>query len=138
VSPFRRHKDEQLGAWRLAAQAELARLRSLTASQMAAEVMSRGFGEGEVTDDSASHTQVSIAVLLCPDPPLVPKGDDRQLMERFGPLASEALQELENASLIHQSQGKTSDLMFYATTSRGRTAISRGEVATILAAKSTS
>jgi hypothetical protein len=105
---------------------------------MAAEVMSRAFGDGEVANDSAGHTQVSIAVLLCPDPPMVPKGDDRQLMEQFGPLASEALQELENASLIHHSQGKTSDLMFYAPTSRGRTVLSRGEVSTILAAKSTS
>jgi hypothetical protein len=67
VSPFRRNKEEQLRAWRLAAQTELARLQSLIVSQIAAEVMSRGFGEGESGGNKTSHTQVSIAVLLCPD-----------------------------------------------------------------------
>jgi hypothetical protein len=99
--------------------------------------MSRGFGDAESAGDNASHTQVSIAVLLCPDPPMVPKGEDRQLMEQFGPLASGALQELEHASLVGQRQGKTSDLMFYAPTGRGQAALGRGEVNTILAARST-
>jgi hypothetical protein len=137
VSPFRRNKEEQLREWRSAAQTELARLQSLTVSQLAAEVMSRGFGEAESAGESSSHTQVSIAVLLCPDPPMVLKGDDRQLMERFGPLASESLQELEHASLVGQRQGKTSDLMFYTPTSSGLAALGRGEVDTILAARST-
>ena len=75
--------------------------------------------------------------MLCPDPPTVPKGEDRQLMERFGPLASDGLQALEHASLVHQSQGKTSELMFYTPTSRGLAALDHGEVDTILAANST-
>jgi hypothetical protein len=109
----------------------------LTVSQLAAEVMSRAFGGAEPAGSDASQTQVSIAVLLCPDPPVVPEGEDSQLMERFGPLASESLQELEHASLIRQSQGKTSDLLFYTPTSRGRAALDGGEVATILAATNT-
>jgi hypothetical protein len=137
VFPFRRNKGEQLQEWRLAAQTELARLQSLAVSQLAAEVMSRGFGEAESAGDNSSHTQVSIAVLLCPDPPMVAKGEDRQLMERFGPLASESLQELEHAALVGQRQGKTSDLMFYSPTSSGLAALGRGEVDTILAARST-
>jgi len=99
--------------------------------------MSRGFGEAESEGNNTSHTQVSIAVLLCPDPPMVLKGEDRQLMERFGPLASEGLQELEHASLVRQSQGKTSDLTFYTPTSRGLAALGRGKVDTIVAARST-
>jgi hypothetical protein len=85
--------------------------------------MSRGFGEAESAGNNTSHTQVSIAVLLCPDPAVLPKGEDRQLMERFAPFASESLQELEHASLVRQSQGQTSDLMFYTPTSRGLAAL---------------
>jgi hypothetical protein len=68
---------------------------------------------------------------------MVPMGEDRQLMERFGPLASESLQELEHASLLSQRQGTTSDLTFYTPTSSGLAALGRGEVDTILAARST-
>jgi hypothetical protein len=58
-------------------------------------------------------------------------------MERFGPLASQALQELEHCSLIHQSQGKTSDLMFYTLTGRGLAALGSGEVDKILGVSAT-
>jgi hypothetical protein len=137
VSPFGRDKREELRAWRLAALAELARLQSLTVSQLATEVASRAFGEAASADSNVGHTRVDIAVLLCPDPPRVPKGEDLELMERFGPLASQALQELEHCSLIHQSQGKTSDLMFYALTGRGLAALGSGEVDKILRANAT-
>ena len=119
-------------AWRLTAQTELSRLQSLTVAQLAAEVMLRGFGEGDAAGDPTGQTQVSIAVLLCPDPPVVPKGADRELMEQFGPLASEGLGALESALLVRQNQGQTSDLIFYAPTSLGFAALGDGEVEAIL------
>jgi hypothetical protein len=137
MAPFGWHNEAKQGAWRLAAQTEVARLDSLSVAPLATEVMGRAFGAAEPAGEAPGQTQVSLAVLLCPDPPMVPKGEDRQLMERFGPLASSSLQELEHASLISQSQGKTSNLIFYTPTSRGVAALERGEVATILAATST-
>lgn len=130
-----RHK-EQLQAWRLTAQTELGRLQSLTVPQLGAEIMLRGFGERDAADPTG-QTQVSIAVLLCPDPPVVPKGADRELMEEFGPLASEGLGALESALLLRQSQGKTSDLIFYSPTERGTDALGAGEVESVLEQAST-
>lgn len=132
-------KSDQLAAWRVDAQSELARLQSLTPVQVATEVMSRGFSESQRPGDRRHldqrllATNSSIANMLAPDPPTVLKGDDLALLEQFSDFADESLQALEHASLILQKQSSSGDGTFYTSTRSGQAALEAGQVEAILA-----
>jgi hypothetical protein len=146
------HKDEEKQAqndrWRLALQAEFDRLGSLPLPELAAEVMTKGFGpDGPGADDedvtvgeaniNAGPTADQIAgEFVAPRGftfPL-PSDEDLKLRERIVRLVAEGLQELEHASLVRAQTHTSMGYLDYATTRRGRAALERGEVQGILAA----
>jgi hypothetical protein len=126
-------EPEEIETWQIRAEAELTRLRSLTAAQLGAEVMRRGFadlsGEGE-------RTRIGLSNSLCPDAPPVVGGDDINVVEQYNGLLAPVLSALEDAGLLSSEPRGRSALRFYSLTSRGRSALGDDGVETILAARS--
>ncbi len=119
-------------------------------SQLAAEVMTRGFGSGGLAAEdedvmvggenvNAGPSVYRIAGAFEPSrgftfPP--PTADDLKLQERIARLVAEGLQKLEHASLVRAQMHTAMSSLDYATTRRGRAALERGEVQGILTATS--
>ena len=126
-------KPEEIETWQIRAEAELTRLRSLTAAQLGAEVMRRGFadlpGDGE-------RTRIGLSNSLCPDAPPVVGGDDINVVEQYNGLLVPVLSALEDAGLLSSEPRGRSALRFYSLTTRGRSALGDDGVETILAVRS--
>jgi hypothetical protein len=126
-------KHEKIETWRIQAEAELTRLRSLTGAQLGAEVMRRGFadlpGDGE-------RTRIGLSNSLCPEAPPVVGGDDIDVVEQYNGLLAPVLSALEDAGLLSSEPRGRSALRFYSLTTRGRAALGDNGVETILAARS--
>jgi hypothetical protein len=155
MSPMFGHKDDDQQAdgkqaraeqWRQAAQAEVARLAALPLAELAAEVMARGFGPGSRGGDDdaitagqanagAGPTADGISYRFVPDrgfsSPL-PAADDYQLREQAIRLVAEGLQQLEHASLVRFQLHTSMGYLDWAATRRGRAALERGEVLSLL------
>jgi hypothetical protein len=126
-------RHEEIDPWRIRAEAELTRLRSLTAAQLGAEVMSRGFAD--LSGDGA-RTGIGLSNSLCPDAPPVVGGDDINVVEQYNGLLAPVLSALEDAGLLSSEPRGRSALRFYSLTTRGRSALGDNGVETILAARS--
>ena len=128
--PLRPEEDE---TWQMRAEAQLTRLRSLTAAQLGAEVVRRGFadlpGDGE-------RTRIGLSNSLCPDAPPLVGGDDINVVEQYNGLLVPVLSTLEDAGLLASEPRGRSALRFYRLTTRGRSALGDDGVETILAARS--
>lgn len=144
-------KQERADAWTLDLKAELDRLASMSLAELAVEVMVKGFGPGGPGAENghprpvrvgahefAAASASVVASRFLPErgvrlPP--PSEDQLKLHMRITGLVAEGLQALEHASLVRLS----SDLrqpytVEYATTRRGRAALERDEVKTIVEA----
>jgi hypothetical protein len=148
------HKDEEKQEkneqWRRALQAELDRLNSLPLAQLAAEVMTKGFGPGGPGADDEDVTVGQANINAGPSAAQIagefvasrgftfpaPSAEDLKLQERIARLVAEGLQELEHASLVRAQMHTAMGSLDYATTRCGRAALERGEVEGILAAAS--
>jgi hypothetical protein len=126
-------RHEEIETWRIRAEAELTRLRSLTGAQLGAEVMRRGFadlpGDGE-------RTRIGLSNSLCPKAPPVVGGDDIDVVEQYNGLLAPVLSALEDGGLLSSEPRGRSALRFYSLTTRGRSALGDNGVETILAARS--
>ena len=126
-------EPEEVEAWQVRVEAELTRLRALTAAQLGAEVMRRGFadlpGDGE-------RTRIGLSNSLCPDAPPLVGGDDIDVVEQYNGLLAPVLSALEDAGLLSSEPRGRSALRFYSLTTRGRSALGDDGVETILAARS--
>jgi hypothetical protein len=154
MSPMFGHKDEEKQQkneqWRQALQREFDRLDALPLAQLAAEVMTKGFGPGRPGADdqdvtvgqaniNAGPTAAQIAGEFVASRGFtfpVPTDDDQKLQQRIARLVAEGLQELEHASLVRAQMHTSMGALDYTTTRRGRAALERGEVEGILAASS--
>ncbi len=162
MSPMFSHKDEEKQdndkTWGPEAlQAEFDRLNSMPLRQLAAEVMSKGFGRGgpgaddeDVWVGGASRHRGRVAGGIANQfmaargvsSPLgsgvvmgaVAGSPDIELQQRIVRLVAEGLQELEHASLVRAQMHEPGNGLDYAITRRGRVALERGEVEGILAA----
>jgi hypothetical protein len=144
------HKDEEsngnLEQWRQATQAEYDRLNALSLIELAAEVMTKGFGgDGLGADDDAitlgqanaasGPTASGISYRFAPEASSrssAATDGDRLLRERIAKLVAEGLQELEHASLVRCQLHTSMGYFDWAATRRGRAALERGEVQSIL------
>ncbi len=126
-------RHEEVEAWRIRAEAELTRLRSLTRAQLGAEVMRRGFAE---LPPDGERTRIGLSNNLCPEAPPVVGGDDIDVVEQYSGLLVPVLSALEDAGLLSSAPRGRSALRFYSVTTRGRSALWDNGVETILAARS--
>jgi hypothetical protein len=139
-------KQEQLEQWRSAMQAEFERLNALSLIELATEVMAKGFGPGGpgADDDAitlgqanadAGPTAELISVEFAPERGFtfpLPTPEDLKLRERIAKLVTEGLQELEHASLVRFQMHTAMGHLDWAATRRGRAALDRGDVESIL------
>lgn len=129
--PYRgRLKHEKVEAWQSQAEAELSRLRSLTAPQLGAEVMRRGFAQ---LPDGGERTRIGLANSLCPAPPPVVGGNDIEAVQQFNGLLAPVLDALEAAGLLSSEPHGRSALLFYSVTTRGQSALAADGVEAVLA-----
>lgn len=154
MSPFGRKEDqgqdkqERLTQWRLAARAEIERLVSLPLIELAAEVMTKGFGPGAPGAGEAINaieanlragaSARAISYEFLPDRGIsfpVPTPEDMALRGQITMLLAEGLQQLEHAALV-LCQHTRADDPHWTATRLGRAALDRGEVAQILRAAS--
>jgi hypothetical protein len=115
--------------------AEIARLEGLALSQLAAEVMARGFGPdgpgapgkpGTIEAPSSSAERVRLNDIARVATPAFIASDDAAEQTHIGNLVAEALQALELAALVRVDwRGGTES---YFATRRGRKALAGGEV----------
>jgi hypothetical protein len=145
-------KDEQgeLEQWRQLLQSESERVAALPLVDLAAEVMVKGFGPGSRgTDDdaislgqsnaNAGPTADGISYRFVPDwqsRSPSPTSEDWELRTRIAKLVAEGLQELEHASLVRCQMHTSMGYLDWAATRRGRAALDRDEVKSILRAAS--
>jgi hypothetical protein len=152
MSPLFGHRGEENDAnfeqWRRATQAEFERLDALSLIELATEVMTKGFGpSGPGADDdsitlgqanfNSGPTANDISYHFAPDwdqrsPDLTQ--EDLMLRGRITKLVAEGLQELEHASLVRCQLHTDAGYLDWAATRRGRAALERGEVQSILQA----
>jgi len=139
-------KQEKIEQWRLAIQAEFERLSALPLIELAAEVMIRGFGPGGPGADDeaitlgqanadAGPTAELISFKFAPERGFtfpLPPPEDFKLRDRIAKLVAEGLQELEHASLVRCQMHTAMGYLDWAATWRGRAALERGEVQSIL------
>jgi hypothetical protein len=150
MSPIFGHKDEEnderFDQWRQATQAEFERLNALSLADLATEVMTKGFGpDGPGADDdsitlgqanfNSGPTANDISYHFAPDwdersPELTQ--DDLHLRGRISKLVAEGLQELEHASLVRCQLHTNAGYLDWAATRRGRDALERGQVQSLL------
>ncbi len=142
--------DEEFEQWRLATQAEFERLSALALIDLATEVMTKGFGPGSPGADedaitlgqanfNSGPTANDISYHFAQDwdsrsPVLT--NEDLILRGRIAKLIAEGLQELEHASLVRCQLHTDMGYLDWAATRRGRAALERGEVQSILQASS--
>jgi hypothetical protein len=143
-------KQERIEQWRLDMQAELERLSALPLTELATQVMIRGFGPGGpgADDDAitlgqanvgAGPTAERITFEFAPERGFtfpLPTPEDFKLRERIAKLVAEGLQELEHASLVRLQRHTAMGYLDWAATRRGRAALERGEVQSILQRRS--
>ena len=139
-------KQERIEQWRLATQVAYERLNALPLIELAAEVMIKGFGPGGpgADDDAitlgqanihAGSTAQIISLELAPDRGFtfpLPTPEDHKLREQIAKLVAEGLQELEHASLVRCQMHTGMGNLDWAATRRGRAALERGEVQSVL------
>jgi len=142
------NKQELAEQWRQTMRQELDRLAALSLTDLAAEVMVKGFGPaGPGADDDAislgqanigaGPDAVDISREFVPDAVSFPTDEDLQLRARIAKLVAEGLQELEHASLVRCQMHTSSGYFDWAATRRGRAALERNEVKTVLERTST-
>lgn len=149
MSPFSRKEDqgsdkqERMAQWRLAARAELDRLSSLPLTDLAAEVMTRGFGPGAPgagqlpgPGQATATTDPTVWVIsfeFAPDRGFTTP-EDAALRRQITELVAEGLQQLEHASLVRCEVQRQE--LGWKITRAGRAALHSGEVPQILRAAS--
>lgn len=140
--------DGNLEQWRQATQAELEHLNALPLSELATEVMTKGFGpDGPgANDDSitlgqanaqAGPTAVDISYRFAPDWDSRSSqltSDDVLLRGQISKLVAEGLQELEHASLVRCQLHTAMGHFDWAATRRGRAALESDQIQSILEA----
>lgn len=153
MSPGRREgqgqdKQERLMQWRLGVRAEFERLSSLPLTDLAAEVMVRGFGPGAPGSSQAADagpaslparaSAMIISYELVPEKGFsfpAPSAEDDALRDQLALLVAEGLQQLEHASLVC-CQGYRAQSFQWTATRLGRAALERGDVPQMLQAAS--
>ena len=133
MPPGERLTDETVEAWRIQAEAELTRLRSLSGAQLGAEVMRRGFAE---LPAEGERTRIGLSNSLCPLAPPAVGGDDIDVVEKFSGLLVPVLSALQDAGLLSSKPRGRSAQRFYSVTTHGRSALGDDGVESILAARS--
>lgn len=142
-------KEERVQEWRDATQAELDRMSALSLTELATEVMVKGFGPGGPGADdeqitlgqanaNAGPTAERISFELAPERGFtfpLPTREDMKLRERVAKLVAEGLQELEHTSLVRFQMHTAMGYLDWTATRRGRAALERGEVESILGAR---
>jgi hypothetical protein len=132
--PFRgRYEHETVEAWRIRADADLSRLRSLTGPELGAEVMRRGFAD---LPADGERTRIGLSNSLCPEAPPVVGENDIDVVEQYNGLLVRALSALEDAGLLLSEPRGRSSLRFYSLTARGRSALGNNGIEAILASRS--
>lgn len=153
MSPFgskkvekEQEKEQRVQQWRHAAQAEFDRLNSLSLTELATEVMLKGFGPGgpgadddEITlgqaNTNAGPTAERISFEFAPERGFtfpLPTPEDFKLRDRIAKLIAEGLQELEHASLVRFQMHTAMGYLDWTATRHGRAALERGELDNIL------
>jgi hypothetical protein len=143
-------KQYRIEQWCLAMEQEIARLGAMPLSDLAAEVMIRGFGPGGpgADDDAISPGRTFYGARDRPGPTardishaLVPErgfsipqptAEEVRLLERLMRLVAEGLQQLEHASLVRCQMHMDMSSLDWAATRYGRAALERGDVRAIL------
>jgi hypothetical protein len=137
-------KQESADERRQGMRAEYERLAALSLSDLAVEVMVKGFGPGGPGADDAAislgqanigagPSAVDISFEFVPKGGSFPSPDDIQLREQLAKLIAEGLQELEHASLVRCQMHTASGYFDWAATRRGRAALNQNDVAAVLA-----
>jgi hypothetical protein len=146
MSPlFGHHDDATDQSQDLAAlQTEVARLESLSLPQLAAQVMTKGFGPGGPGADPQNQISTGGAninagpevsdIALAFAPGGNTRAADDQLRLRLYKVVAEGLQVLEHACLIRAQMHTSMNGLDYAITRLGRSALERGEVDRVLGA----
>jgi hypothetical protein len=138
--PFFGHKDESQreADSSSARQDEVDRLEALTLAQLAADVMTKGFGPGGPGADhqgtttvggpniNAGPTVAAIALEFAPGGST--RGGDDALRQRRYRLIAEGLQAAEHASLIRAQMHTAMNSFDYTLTRHGRAALGGGAV----------
>jgi hypothetical protein len=140
VSPLFGHKEtdeEPAGASSL--QTDVERLDTLSLSDLAAEVMHKGFGPGgpgEDPDEKVSVGGANIASGVEIGEIAATFNDDRRsdenLRQRLQRLVAEGVQVLEHAGLVRTQMHTSQGGLDYVLTRRGRAALRDGTVERIL------
>lgn len=136
-------KQELADQWRQTMRAEYDRLAGLSLTDLASEVMVKGFGPGGPGADDGAITlgqanigagpnAVDISAEFVPERSGFPSDEDMQLRARLATLIAEGLQELEHASLVRCQMHTASGYFDWAATRRGRAALERNEVQALL------
>jgi hypothetical protein len=125
-------KHEIIETWRIEAEAELTRLRSLSGAQLGAEVLRRGFA---TLPPDGARTRIGLSNSLCPPAPPVVGGDDIDVVAEYNRLLGPVLSSLEGAGLVSSESRGRSALLFFSLSPRGRSALEDNGVETILTAR---
>jgi len=114
-----------------ALRAEVERLQALPMTQLAAEVMARGFGPGGYLPSIVDRKQPALVAAYVSDIAQMfePKGArDADLYYRLCAMVGEGVQVLEHASLIWARRVSESSGVGYVPTRRGQAALEAGAV----------
>lgn len=131
MSLWRTATPAQVEAWRTEAEADLARLRSLTGPELGAEVLRRGFAE---LPADGERTRIGLSNSLCPAAPPAIGENDIDVVQQYNRLLVDVLEALEAARLLSSETRGRSMLRFYGLTARGRLALEQDDTEAIMAA----
>ena len=152
MSPLFGHKDQDENGGGAATEdpdiaamnAEIARVSSLPLAELAAEVMAKGFGldapggpgkPGTIESPSLDADRVTVGTIAGVFTPAYRgRAVGPELELRLTQVLAEGVQALEHASLIRAQWHSNDGAMDYVATRRGREAVERGQVASILGA----
>lgn len=130
-----RCEHETVEAWRIRADADLNRMRSLIGPQLGAEIIRRGFAD---LPADGERTRIGLSNSLCPDAPPVVGENDIEVVAQYSRLLVPALETLEDAGLLSSESRGRSSLRFYSLTARGRSALENDDIEAILASRPSS
>jgi hypothetical protein len=131
------HKDKRATpgdpaeAANAALRAEVERLEALPMTQLAAEVMARGFGPGGYLPSIVGRKQPALVAAYVSDIAAMFETEgarDADLYYRLCAMVGEGVQVLEHASLIWARRVRDSSGVGYAPTRRGQAALEAGAV----------
>ena len=114
----------------MAPQDDLARLAALPLTDLAVEVMQKGFGPDGPADDGLPTVKM-IMTAIVPDALRLDSGAMRELYDLIG----EGVQVLEQAALVRGTYWNGTGGLYFTLTRRGHAALQGGDVAAALSVR---